>query len=34
MGYKVKIQKVNRPTNMSFYLSFSSALAQLLDGKK
>jgi len=34
MGYKVKIQKVNRPTNMSFYLSFPSALAQLLDVKK
>ena len=31
MGYKVKIQKVNRPTNTSFYLSFPSALAQLLD---
>jgi len=34
MGYKVKIQKVNRPTNMSFYLSFPSALAQLLDVQK
>jgi len=34
MGYKVKIQKVDRPTNTSFYLSFPSALAQLLDVKK
>jgi len=34
MGYKVKIQKVQRPTNQSFYLSFPSALAQLLDIQK
>ena len=34
MGYKVKIQKVQRPTNKSFYLSFPSALADLLNVKK
>lgn len=34
MGYKVKIQKVERPTNQSFYLSFPSTLAQLLNVKK
>ena len=34
MGYTVKIQKVNRPTNTSYYLSFPSALAQLLDVTK
>ena len=31
MGYVVKIQKVQRPTNQSFYLSFPSALAQALN---
>jgi antitoxin component of MazEF toxin-antitoxin module len=31
MGYPVKIQKVERPTNQSFYLNFPSALAQLLN---
>lgn len=34
MGYLVKIQKVERPTNQSFYLSFPSALAQALNIKK
>lgn len=34
MGYPVKIQKVERPTNQSYYLNFPSALAQLLDIKK
>jgi len=34
MGYLVKIQKVERPTNQSFYLSFPSALAQAMDIKK
>jgi len=28
MGYPVKIQKVERPTNKSFYVNFPSALAQ------
>lgn len=27
MGYKVKIQKVERPTNKSFYVNFPAALA-------
>ena len=31
MGYPVKMQKVERPTNQSFYLNFPSALAQALD---
>ena len=34
MGYRVKIQKVDRPTNQSFYLSFPSALAQSLEIEK
>lgn len=34
MGYCVKIQKVERPTNQSFYLSFPSALAQALEIEK
>jgi bifunctional DNA-binding transcriptional regulator/antitoxin component of YhaV-PrlF toxin-antitoxin module len=34
MGYLVKMQKVERPTNQSFYLSFPSALAQALNIKK
>ena len=34
MGYVVKIQKVERPTNQSYYLNFPSALAQTLDIKK
>lgn len=34
MGYSVKMQKVDRPTNQSFYLSFPSAVAQTLDIKK
>ena len=28
MGYKVKIQKVERPTNKSFYVNFPAALAE------
>lgn len=31
MGYPVKMQKVERPTNQSFYLNFPSALAQALN---
>ena len=34
MGYLVKMQKVDRPTNQSFYINFPSALAQALDIKK
>lgn len=34
MGYLVKIQKVERPTNQSFYLNFPSALAQVLNIEK
>jgi len=28
MGYRVKIQKVERPTNKSFYVNFPAALAE------
>lgn len=28
MGYKVKIQKVERPTNNSFYVNFPLAIAE------
>ena len=28
MGYRIKIQKVERPTNKSFYVNFPAALAE------
>ena len=28
MGYRIKIQKVDRPTNLSFYVNFPAALAE------
>ena len=34
MGYLVKMQKVERPTNQSFYLNFPSALAQSMNIEK
>ena len=34
MGYQVKIQKVERPSNRSFYLNFPMALAEALDVQK
>lgn len=34
MGYRVKIQKVQRPSSRSFYLNFPMALAEALDVKK
>jgi len=30
MGYKVKIQKVQRPTNKSFYVNMPAAIAEAL----
>jgi antitoxin component of MazEF toxin-antitoxin module len=30
MGYKTKIQKVERPTNQSYYANIPSALAQAM----
>jgi antitoxin component of MazEF toxin-antitoxin module len=30
MGYPVKIQKVERPTNKSFYVNFPAALAEAI----
>lgn len=34
MGYFTKIQKVDRPTNTSYYVNLPSALAQALHIKK
>ena len=30
MGYKVKVQKVQRPTNKSFYVNMPAAIAEAL----
>lgn len=34
MGYPVKIQKVDRPTNRSYYLNFPVALAEAIGLEK
>ena len=34
MGYTTKIQKVERPTNQSYYVNLPSALAQVMEIKK
>ncbi len=34
MGYLTRIQKVERPTNQSFYVNLPSALAQCLNIEK
>jgi len=34
MGYRVKLQKVERPTNRSFYLNFPVALAEAMSAEK
>jgi antitoxin component of MazEF toxin-antitoxin module len=34
MGYITKIQKVERPTNQSFYVNLPSAVAQAMDIQK
>lgn len=34
MGYRVKIQKVERPTNRSFYLNLPVAVAEALNISK
>jgi len=34
MGYPVKIQKVDRPTNRSYYVNFPVALADAIGVKK
>ena len=34
MGYKVKIQKVERPTNKSFYVNLPAAMAEAMDIQK
>lgn len=33
-GYMVKLQKVERPTNRSYYVNFPVALAEALDMRK
>jgi hypothetical protein len=34
MGYPVRVQKVERPTNRSYYVNFPLAMAEALDIKK
>lgn len=34
MGYKVRIQRVDRPTNRSFYLNFPSPIADSVNMQK
>ena len=34
MGYKIKIQKVQRPTNKSFYVNMPAAIAEALHIEK
>lgn len=34
MGYPVKLQKVERPTNNSYYINFPAALAEAIQAKK
>ena len=34
MGYPVKLQKVERPTNRSYYINFPSALAEAIQVEK
>ncbi|MFZ4397367.1 MAG: hypothetical protein ACOYOU_17270 [Kiritimatiellia bacterium] len=34
MGYKVRIQRVDRPTNRSFYLNFPSPIADAVKMRK
>lgn len=34
MGYKIRIQKVNRPTNRSFYVNFPSPIADAVGMEK
>lgn len=34
MGYIIKVQKVERPTNRSFYLNLPTVLAEALDIQK
>jgi len=34
MGYRVKIQKVERPTNRSFYVNLPAALAEAAEIQK
>ncbi len=34
MGYPVKLQKVDRPTNRSYYINFPTALAEAIQVEK
>lgn len=34
MGYRIKVQKVERPTNRSYYVNFPAALAEAIGVEK
>lgn len=34
MGYKIKVQKVDRPTNVSFYVNLPAAIAEAIEIEK
>lgn len=34
MGYPVKLQKVERPTNRSYYINLPTAVAEAIEAKK
>lgn len=34
MGYKVKVQKIDRKTNKSYYINFPSAIAESINLEK
>jgi len=34
MGYRIKVQKVERPTNTSFYINLPAALAESMQVEK
>ena len=34
MGYRVKLQKVERPTNRSYYVNFPAVLAEAAGARK
>jgi len=34
MGYQVKLQKVERPTNRSYYINLPTAVAEAIDATK
>jgi len=34
MGYKIKVQKVTRPTNKSYYVNLPAAIAEAIEVEK